>query len=94
MQSATADQTCVVNPVVLAEFAWTLARVLTSEKTARSRHALIADRPCHRRRSTISHRASAAQECACRPTAHGKADSFRIDFLAAINLDARLRLDR
>jgi predicted nucleic-acid-binding protein len=81
VDAATADEPCLVNPIVLAEFAWTLA---TNFKKKRSEIARLIEGVLSMDDLEIPYRRSAQGAVAALRT--GKAD-FPDYFLAAINFE-------
>ena len=81
VQSVTADETCVVNSIVLAEFAWTLARAFKKKRPEVAR--LVAE-VLSANDIEIPHRRAA--EGALTAYRSGKAD-FPDYFLAEINAE-------
>ena len=88
VNAAAADEPCIVNPVVLAEFAWTLARnfKINRKEVARLIEGLLSMDDLQ---VPFRHAAEGALDA----YRGGKAD-FPDYFLAAINARARLRLHR
>jgi predicted nucleic-acid-binding protein len=83
VDAATADEPCVVNPVVLAEFAWTLAR---NFKKKRHEVAHLIEGVLSMDDLEVSFRRAAQEALAAYRS--GKAD-FPDYFLAEINLELR-----
>jgi predicted nucleic-acid-binding protein len=81
VDAAAADEPCIVNPVVLAEFAWTLAR---NFKKKRPEAARLIEGLLSMDDLEVAHRRAAERALAAYRS--GKAD-FPDYFLAEINLD-------